>query len=326
MDRRWLPLNALRAFEAVGKQLSFTAAANALFVSQSAVSRHVIILEQLLGVQLFERRPHQLVLTEAGKALLPVVTKSFDRLEQTLREITQTGPEPTRVLRVQLPPSFAQNLAVPILRDFRRQVPDIILDIESPHHVGPPTEDVDLAVTYSKPQVTEYVTDLLWMVRLTVLCAPSIAEECAGLELDEFLRRNELVHVKLDDQPRHALWEMFLRQNGITGVDVARGLVFDTANLAAQYALSGAAVALLDPMLFAEELRAGRLVQPFAAWLDDGYGYYLTIHPDDLSDDSIALFRAWLIRRLAAARGPGAAEGNPSGSSTVVPLPRRTRL
>jgi DNA-binding transcriptional LysR family regulator len=57
MDRKWLPLNALRAFEAAGQHLSFTAAANSLTVAQSAVSRHVIVLENFLGVALFERRP-----------------------------------------------------------------------------------------------------------------------------------------------------------------------------------------------------------------------------------------------------------------------------
>jgi hypothetical protein len=67
IDRRWLPLNALRAFEGVAKHSSFTAAANALLISQSALSRHVIALEKLIGAQLFERRPHALVLTKAGQ-------------------------------------------------------------------------------------------------------------------------------------------------------------------------------------------------------------------------------------------------------------------
>jgi hypothetical protein len=78
IDRRWLPLNALRAFEGVAKHSSFTAAANALLISQSALSRHVIALEKLIGTQLFERRPHALVLTKAGQHLLPAVMKSFE--------------------------------------------------------------------------------------------------------------------------------------------------------------------------------------------------------------------------------------------------------
>ena len=122
IDRRWLPLNALRAFEGVAKHNSFTAAANALLISQSALSRHVIALEKLIGTQLFERRPHSLVLTKAGQHLLPAVMKSFDRLEYALDDIRNDGAPTRRTLRVQMPPSFAVHLAVPILRDFRRAV------------------------------------------------------------------------------------------------------------------------------------------------------------------------------------------------------------
>ncbi len=68
INRPWLPLNALRAFDAVGQHLSFTAAAEALHVSQSALSRHVIGLETLLGKKLLERRPQHLVLTEEGRS------------------------------------------------------------------------------------------------------------------------------------------------------------------------------------------------------------------------------------------------------------------
>jgi DNA-binding transcriptional LysR family regulator len=117
IDRRWLPLNALRAFEGVAKHGSFTAAANALLISQSALSRHVIALERLTGVQLFDRKPHALMLTKAGQHLLPAVVKSFDRLEYALDDIRNDGAPTQRTLRVQMPPSFAVQLAVPILRD-----------------------------------------------------------------------------------------------------------------------------------------------------------------------------------------------------------------
>src|SRR5271157_2571702 len=100
IDRRWLPLNALRAFEGVAKHSSFTAAANALLISQSALSRHVIALEELIGAQLFERRPHALLLTKAGQHLLPAVMKSFDRLEYALDDIRNEGATSLRTLRV----------------------------------------------------------------------------------------------------------------------------------------------------------------------------------------------------------------------------------
>jgi DNA-binding transcriptional LysR family regulator len=299
IDRKWLPLNALRAFEGVAKHLSFTAAANALLISQSALSRHVIALEKIIGAQLFERRPHALVLTKAGQHLLPAVVKSFDRLEFALDDIRKDGASNTRTLRVHMPPSFAAYLAVPILRDFRRAAAEVEIDLVSPHGVGPPLGDVDVAVVYSKPTVTDLVTDLLWPVHLSLLCHPNIAARYADKPLAEFVESNELVHVRIAELPRHHLWKQFARAANLS-VNVERGLVFDTAMLAVQYALSGEGVALVDTYLFGDHIRSGRLVKPFSNSLDDGFGYYLITHPEALSDTAVALFRSWLIERFGS--------------------------
>ena len=307
IDRRWLPLNALRAFEGVAKHLSFTAAANALLISQSALSRHVIALEKLIGAQLFERRPHALVLTKAGQLLLPAVMKSFDRLEYALDDIRNENATSIRTLRVQMPPSFAVHLAVPILRDFKRAAAEVEIDLVSPYGVGPPPGDVDVAVVYSKPTVTDLVTDLLWSVRLNMLCHPSIAARHKGKSLSEFIAANELVHVRISDLPRHHLWLQFAKVAGLHSLNVERGLVFDTAVLAVQYALSGEGIALLDGYLFGDYIRTGQLVKPFDNILDDGFGYYLTTHPETLSDTAIALFRSWLIERFGTAAGAASA-------------------
>src|SRR3982074_1640092 len=239
IDRRWLPLNALRAFEGVAKPSSLPAAANALLISQSALSRHVIALEKLIGTQLFERKPHALVLTKAGQHLLPAVMKSFDRLESALDDIRNDGSTTLRTLRVQMPPSFAVHLAVPILRDFRRAAAEVEIDLVSPYGVGPPPSDVDVAVVYSKPTVTDLVTDLLWPVRLNLLCHPNIATRHAGKTLSEFIAANELVHVRIADLPRHQFWSQFVRHNNLAGVNIERGLVVHTAVLAVQYAPGG---------------------------------------------------------------------------------------
>ena len=94
---------------------------------------------------------------------------------------------------------------------------------------------------------------------------------------------------------------MLARSIGRPDLAVDRGLVFDTQQLAVQYAMLGDGLALADPLLFNEEIKAGRLVQPFDLWLDEGYGYYLTTHPEDLSNEAVALFRSWLIARFSAA-------------------------
>jgi DNA-binding transcriptional LysR family regulator len=148
----------------------------------------------------------------------------------------------------------------------------------------------------------------LWSERLTILCHPNVAAAHRGEDLAAFIEANGIVHIRLADQPRHYLWLQFVRQSGLGKLDVERGLVVDTAVLAAQYALSGQGIALVDPNLFAEELGARHLVKPFEATLDAGYGYYFTTTPEGLGDTAIALFRSWLIerfgRRAAAATPP----------------------
>jgi LysR family glycine cleavage system transcriptional activator len=307
IDRRWLPLNALRAFEAVAQRLNFTAGAQALGVSQSAISRHIISLEGLLGEPLFERRPQGLALTPAGAALLPVVAKSFDRMEQSLNAIVTEGGG-QRTLRVHLPPSFAQELAVPLLRDLKREHPGLALDIASPGTVGAPPQDVDAAVVFARPQFAmtggAHVSDLLWMAQVTPMCHPAVAARArAAASPEAFLAGADLLHVKLERQPRFLLWEAFARQTGLR-LETARGLAFDTASLAAQYALSGEGVALLDTRLFAREIAAGRLVAPFPLAAEDGYGYFLNVHPEDLADPGVAAFRDWIVRRFSAAESP----------------------
>ena len=302
IDRRWLPLNALRAFEAVARHGSFTGAASALQISQSALSRHVIALEHMLNTQLFDRKPHALTLTSAGQHLLPSVTKAFDRIEYSLDEIRQVGAPTPRALRVQFPASFAVQLAAPLLRDFRRLNGEVEINVVSPAAVGPPSSDVDIAVVYSKPTVTERISDLLWPVHMGILCHPDVAARHKGKDLATFIADNELIHMRIDDMPRFHFWNQFKRHAGLGAVNVERGLVFDTELLAVQYALSGEGLALVDLNLFREHLDRGQLVAPFDVTLDDGYGYYLVTDSEALSDPAIAVFRSWLIERF----GPGA--------------------
>ena len=296
-DRRWLPLNALRAFDAVGRHLSFTAAAHALNVSQSAVSRHVIGLEELLGHALFERRPQSLALTKAGASLLPIVRGSFDRIEQALNDVVRDGGG-LRTLRLQLPPSFAQKMALPILQGFRKEFPDIFVDVSSQYITGAPRSETDVAVIYDRPRTGVAVSDLLWMSRVTPGCSPRLAESARGKTLAQFVAETEMLHMKLEGEPPGLIWQNFSDHFGL-GLHTGRGLAFDTAALAAQYAASGDGVALLDVNLFAQDIEAGTLVTPFAETCEDGYGYFLNLAAEDLADPVISVFRAWMIRNFA---------------------------
>lgn len=297
IDRRWLPLNALRAFEAVGKQLSFTGGAAVLSVSQSAMSRHVSALEDLLGKQLFERDAGGLTLTPAGQELLAVVGTSLERIEQTMNAIRDENV-PVRAMRLHVPPSFLQQLFTPMLGEFRRDHPEIRLDIGSANVTGFPPGEIDMAIVYDRPNVDDWVTDLLWMVRVAPLCSPATAEAARGRSMQEFIAQAELLHLKLDRQPRDLLWSDYLRRHAIA-LPNSGGLAFDTSVAIASYAMASGGVMLGDVDMFAAEIERGLLVEPYNAVIEDGYGYYLKLRADDLSDPAIAAFRTWLIARFA---------------------------
>ena len=296
VNRRWLPLNALRAFDAVGQRLSFTAGAQALNVSQSAVSRHIISLEDLLGQKLFDRSAQKLALTPAGEVLLPEVRRSFDRLEQTMNLIG-SNPAAGRPIRIHIPPSLLQHVVMPMIRGLHEEHPDIRIDISSSPVTGLPSAETDMAIVFDRPNIDDRVTDLLWMVRVAPVCAPPVAARHAGATLEQFLGDNDLLHVTLDGEPRGLLWGAFARQRGIA-LDADRGLAFDTASLAVGYAMNGDGVALADIDMFAPDIAAGRLVVPHDAVVEDGFGYYLKLRPEDLGDPAIALVRSWLIARF----------------------------
>lgn len=264
------------------------------------MSRHVGGLEELLGKQLFDRDAPRLALTAAGAELLPVVSKCLDRLEQTMNAIRDDDVI-SRSLRLHVPPSLLQQLFLPMLRDFHVEHPEIRIDVSSAHVTGLPATDFDMAIAYDRPNVDDRVTDLLWLVRVAPLCAPQTAAACAGQSLETFLKSQELLHLKLDGEPRDLLWTTYLRQSGFS-VPTHEGLAFDTAIAAAQYAMTASGVFLGDVDLFAQEIADGRLVMPYDAVIDDGYGYYLKLHADDLADPAISMFRSWLINRFAGLR------------------------
>ncbi|MFT8674422.1 MAG: LysR substrate-binding domain-containing protein [Acetobacter sp.] len=296
MTRRWLPLNALRAFESVGRLLSFTAGAQALSVSQSAVSRHVQMLEDLIGAPLFIRKPHALELTEEGAALLPTVSRSFDRIEAQLDRVMRGRSQQRRTLKVHMPPTFLRRVGLGLIRSFNAQYPEIVIDLTSSNTDGLPQGEVDIAVIFDRPHIRYTVTDLLWMIRLTPLCAPEIGAKRGDETLDEFFGQHEILHVRLPGEPRNAYWTTYCRNTGLQ-VDTQRGLAFETEELSSQYAMSNGGITLSDIVMLSEDIAAGRLVGMGAALMEEGHGYFLSLHAEDLADPACMAFRNWMVER-----------------------------
>jgi LysR family glycine cleavage system transcriptional activator len=294
--RRLPPLNALRAFEAVARSMSFTRAADLLLVTQSAVSRQVKNLEDIMGVQLLKRKG-PLELTEEGRKLLPVLTASFDRIAETIGGIKNNSVNPP--LTLSLPPTFARRVVMPRLKDFQARHLELDIRIETPmSNVDFANAPIDMAVFFGLAGVDALIADLLMREEFMPLCSPAIAAR-ADRDLKSFLAGQTLLHVRQGDELWQD-WSIFARMAGLGDFAVDRGLVLDTADLAVQSAINEGGVAVLDPRLFPDEIRERKLVAPFAQAYPSGRSYYLVSRAEEIEIPRINAFRTWMIEQFAS--------------------------
>ena len=183
MKRGRLPLTALRSFEAAGRLLSFSRAAEELFVSQAAVSRQIRELETLVGKPLFERLHRRVVLTDAGQQLIAQLTTSFDDIDRVLSRIVA---EPAQaILKVSVEPSFAGALLIPRLYEFQKLHPEIDVTIDSDMRlVEFRSHEAEIAVRFSAVATSWPRTQAhhLHDVSLTPVLAPELLAAGPPLE------------------------------------------------------------------------------------------------------------------------------------------------
>ncbi|HCF2223504.1 TPA: LysR family transcriptional regulator AmpR, partial [Pseudomonas aeruginosa] len=176
MVRPHLPLNALRAFEASARHLSFTRAAIELCVTQAAVSHQVKSLEERLGVALFKRLPRGLMLTHEGESLLPVLCDSFDRIAGLLERFE--GGHYRDVLTVGAVGTFTVGWLLPRLADFQARHPFIDLRLSTHNNrVDIAAEGLDYAIRFGGGAWHGTEALALFEAPLTVLCCPEVAAQ-----------------------------------------------------------------------------------------------------------------------------------------------------
>lgn len=298
MDRRLPPLNALRAFEAGARHLSFTRAAEELHVTQAAVSHQVKALEEYLGVALFRRLTRRLVLTEAGRALLPVVGDAFDRIADTAGRLKDDDEE--RGLTVSLTPSFGARWLGQRLGRFWAQHPDIDLKLHHSKRLADfRREDVDMAVRWGCGDWPGLEAEFLMRAGFTPVCSPALLEGPHPLR-----QPADLVHHTLLHEEDYEDWAQWLLAARVEGVDVRRGPVLDEPTMLDRATLEGQGVALGRTGLIREHLAAGRLVRPFSLDLESDYAYYLVCPQQALVRPRIKAFRDFILAEAEAERAP----------------------
>ena len=294
-----LPLNALRAFEATARHLSFTRAGLELRVTQAAVSQHVKVLEDRLGVQLFRRLPRGVALTDEGQSLLPSIVEAFGRLTETLNRFEDGRYQD--VITVGVVGTFASGWLLPRLEAFRKAHPRIDLRLfTNNNRIDIAGEGLDYAIRFGDGLWHGTEATHLMGAPFTSFCAPSLARR---LSRPADLKREVLLRSYRQDE-----WPRWFTAAGLQS-PVLKGMVFDSSITIASAAARGFGVALLPAALFQDEIRQRRLVRPFKIEVALGDYWITSLHSRRPSPAMLA-FKSWLLETIAAKNGtPGKQAG-----------------
>ncbi|MCC0077799.1 MAG: LysR family transcriptional regulator [Rhodobacter sp.] len=280
IDRRTLPLTALRAFEAFGRLGSMSAAADALGVTHSAVSRQIKQLEDLLGVPLVEGPRSATRPTAAGARLLPALGRGFDALEEALR----TLPRKTDSVDVSSLATFAMRWLIPRLHGFQAMHPGLRVRLTSDYApVDTSASGPDVAIRVGTgPWPEGYAVSPLFPDCTGPVMTPALA---AGL------RPGFAGMTRLASSSRVGTWEAWSQG---AGAPLAPGkeTVFEHFHFMIEAALTGLGPAVLPDALIRNELDAGRLVAPFG-FQPTGMTYVALLRPEP--SRPARLFRDWLV-------------------------------
>jgi LysR family glycine cleavage system transcriptional activator len=294
------PLNALRAFEAAARHLSFAEAAAELHVTPAAISHQIKALEDDLGIKLFRRLNRAVRLTDAGQACLPGLRDGFERIAEAVARARQG--ESLGVLTVTSSPAIAAKWLVPRLERFRERHPTIDLRIDaSMRLVDFAREDVHVGLRYGGGNYPGLHAELLLRSEVFPVCAPALLKGKHPLRQPEDLRHHTLIHDEtIPIDPQSPDWAMWLRAAGVTDIDATRGLHFNQAALALDAAIDGRGVTLTRDVFAAADLAAGRLVRPFGAAMPASFAIYVVVPPALVTAPKVKAFRDWLFEEAAA--------------------------
>ena len=325
--RRSLPsLSALRAFDAAGRLLSFSRAAQELHVTQSAVSRQIRALEETLKADLFVRLTRKVELTEAGESYLRSLQGAFDDIERATDRF-QSQRE-SRVLRIGILPSVASSWLMPRLAGFTQQYPEIETRIiTSIEPVDFNAGEVDVAVRVgalpgkrygpAHPRIDLQMVkdwrgvraDMLFEDVLVPVCASRLAQGLRQARPRD-LQGMPLVHTT----SRRNAWPDWFRAHGLTEARTRDDAHYGHFFMSLEAARQGRGLAIV-PSVLMEGNRYSDLVRLFPPDKPSAGEYYLLARDSDYERREIALFRAWLQAQVSEA-----AAGNAEDTGMAVPM------
>ncbi len=310
--RRLPPLNSLRAFEAAARWLSFSKAAEELFVTPAAVSQQIRQLEDYLGIALFHRMTRAVRLTEEARTVLPLVTEGFDKLAEAVERLSRE--DESGLLTVTSAPTFAGTWLLQRLPGFADRHPEIDVRLDASLDTRDFERDgIDVGIRLGMGDYPGLHAEKIFSEEVSVVCSPKLLNGSRPLQTPDDLRHHRLLHVDWGsfDTPLPD-WRMWTKAAGVEGIDVEHGPRFTVESMAAEAAASGAGVALVSHHAMAEYLDSGRLVRPFDLVLKADFAFWLVCPPEHLRRAKVKAFRDWLLEEAdehiqakgGVARGP----------------------
>jgi LysR family glycine cleavage system transcriptional activator len=297
------PLNALRAFEAVARNLSVKKAAAELHVTPAAISHQIKLLEEIAGRPLLVRKPRRIDLTDAARAALPRLSAGFEQLAEGARLLRDTAPAAT--LTVSVAPSFATCWLMPRMHSFLNAHPGVDIRVtartrqstasgsQSWREAEAWLADADVAVLLSSGKFPGLRAERLFGLTVTPLASPKLVPQ--GKLSPGDLRNYTLIHDDIGAlYDGKDFWDLWLAAAGVTGQKVKHGAHFSHTVLALEAASDGAGIVATLRELAKPQLDDGRLVAPFELTVTLPYGYYFIATDEALGRAPVQAFVAWL--------------------------------
>jgi DNA-binding transcriptional LysR family regulator len=253
MDR----LTGMQVFAHVARAGSFAAAAREMNMSRAMVSKHVMNLENELGVRLLNRNTRQVSLTEAGADYLERLGHILTDIEEAELALTQLNTEPRGVLRVNAPPSFGAFHLVPMIAEYMQACPKVRVELTLTDHSADMVEEgFDLAIEVGRLVDSSLVARTLAYSRLVVCGAPSYLKKYGVPQTPEDLTaHNCLTSSRF---PPRDEWP-FRGPNGDTFYKVSGSFRSNIGDAVHRMAVSGVGLTMLPTYMVGQDLKKGRL-------------------------------------------------------------------
>ena len=285
------PLQTLRAFEATGRRVSMTLAAQELHLTHGAVSRQIKALEDYLSVPLFRRLTRRIELTDAGQAFFSTVTRLLSELAREAEELRRKND--TSRLVVNCSVSFASKWLTQRLHRLMATSPDLDIHLEvTDAPVDFAASHVDVALRYGDGDYTFAAAERIMNETVSPVCSPDYRDRMGGLSAMDDLAKCQLIH----EIGMNTTWERWFSMMGLP-YPSGRGPGYSHGSMSIDAAVRGAGVALGRSVLVAEDLAAGRLIPLFPqARLEVEWGYDLIYRVGNQGHSKVRIFRDWILR------------------------------